>query len=125
MRILVTSARMPFALSVIRQLAQVGHEVYSSDTYESAPGNHSRYLKGHFVTASPRDETEKFTAQVRDYCAEHGIELIVPTWEEAFYLATAREGIEQVAKLYTAQFETLAQVHDQDSSGSGSARRSA
>jgi len=114
-KILVTSARMPFALSVIRQLAQAGHDVYSSDTYESAPGNHSRYLNDHFVTASPRDETERFTAQVHDYCAEQGIELIVPTWEEAFYLSTARESIEQVAKLYTAQFETLAQVHDKDS----------
>ena len=108
MRILVTSARMPFALSVIRQLSDAGHQVYSSDTYESAPGNHSRYLKGHFVTASPRDETEKFTAQVRDYCAEQGIELIVPTWEEAFYLATARESIEQVAKLYTASVSNWA-----------------
>jgi hypothetical protein len=115
MKILVTSARMPFALSVIRQLAASGHEVHSSDTYASAPGNHSRYLKGHTVTASPRDETETFTRQVRDYCAEHGIDVVVPTWEEAFYLSTAREQIEEVATLYTAKFETLAEVHDKDS----------
>jgi len=112
---LVTSARMPFALSVIRQLARSGHEVHSSDTYASAPGNHSRYLKGHFVTASPRDETETFARQVYDYCAEHAIDLVVPTWEEAFYLATAHERIEAVANLYTAEFETLARVHDKHS----------
>ncbi len=115
MRILVTSARMPFALSMIRQLAQAGHEVFSSDTYESAPGNHSRYLAGHFVTASPREATERFTEQVRDHCAEHAIDLVVPTWEEAFYLSTARERIEEVAKLYTADFATLARVHDKHS----------
>ena len=33
MRILVTSARMPFALAVIRRLCEAGHEVFSSDTY--------------------------------------------------------------------------------------------
>jgi hypothetical protein len=115
MRVLVTSARMPFALSVIRQLADSGHEIHSSDTYASAPGNHSRYLAGHFVTASPREQTETFTRQVRDYCADNTIDVVVPTWEEAFYLATAREQIEEVAALYTADFATLARVHDKHS----------
>jgi hypothetical protein len=115
MRILVTSARMPFALGVIRQLASSGHEVHSSDTYASAPGNHSRYLAGHLVTVSPREQAEQFARQVRDYCAEHAIDVVVPTWEEAFYLATAREAIEDVATLYTADFETLARVHDKHS----------
>lgn len=106
---------MPFAVSMIRQLAHAGHEVHSSDTYDSAPGNHSRYVAGHLVTASPRAATEQFARQVCDYCAEQAIDLVVPTWEEAFYLATAREEIEEVAQLYAARFETLAQVHDKHS----------
>jgi glutathione synthase/RimK-type ligase-like ATP-grasp enzyme len=115
MRILVTSARMPFALAVMRRLCQAGHEVFSSDTYAAAPGNHSRYVTAHTVTASPRAATERFVEQVSDFCVEHGVELILPTWEEAFYLATQRERLEQVASLYTPPFETLARVHDKHS----------
>jgi hypothetical protein len=79
MRILVTSSRMPFALGLIRRLAEAGHEVYSADTYESAPGNHSRFLKGHLVTASPRADTERFVGQVRDFCVDNEIDTVVPT----------------------------------------------
>jgi hypothetical protein len=50
MRILVTSSRLPFALDMVRKLAARGHDVYASDSYEVAPGSHSRYLAGHFVT---------------------------------------------------------------------------
>lgn len=52
MKVLITSSRMPFALAMIRKLAEEGHEVYASDAYELAPGSHSRYLAGHFVTPS-------------------------------------------------------------------------
>ena len=51
MRILVTSARMPFALALIRRLGEAGHEVFASDTYGAAPGNHSGTSPG---TPSPR-----------------------------------------------------------------------
>ena len=59
MRVLVTSARMPFALAVMRRLSEAGHEVFSSDTYDAAPGNHSRYVTAHAVTASCRVGEER------------------------------------------------------------------
>jgi hypothetical protein len=115
MKVLVTSARMPFALAVMRRLCEAGHEVFSSDTYAAAPGNHSRYVTAHTVTASPRAETERFVEQVSGFCSDHGVDVIVPAWEEAFYLATWRERLEEVAALYTPRFETLARVHDKHS----------
>jgi glutathione synthase/RimK-type ligase-like ATP-grasp enzyme len=114
-KVLVTSARMPFALAVMRRLRQAGHEVFSSDTYDAAPGNHSRYVTAHAVTASPRADTERFVEQVAGFCSERDVDVIVPTWEEAFYLATWRERLEEVAALYTPAFETLARVHDKHS----------
>jgi hypothetical protein len=106
---------MPFALAVMRRLSEAGHEVFSSDTYEAAPGNHSRYVTAHAVTASPRTETERFVEQVAAFCEQHGVDVIVPTWEEAFYLSTLRDRLEAVARLYTPPFETLARVHDKHS----------
>ena len=74
----MTSARMPFALAIIRRLARSGHEVHACDTYSTAPGSHSRYVQGHLVTAAPKFDTERFVRDVADYTREHRIELIVP-----------------------------------------------
>lgn len=112
MKVLVTSSRMPFAVGMVRKLADAGHTVYASDAYELAPGSHSRYLAGHFVTASPRDETEQFVADVERVATDNGIDVIVPAFEEAFYLATQHDRLSQAARLYAAPFETLARLHD-------------
>lgn len=112
MRILVTSSRLPFALALIRRLAEAGHEVHAADAYAVAPGNHSRYLSGHLVTAPPRPETERFVTDIEAYLGEHGIERVVPAFEEAFYLATRYDRLQQVTDLYTAPFATLARLHD-------------
>ena len=112
MRILVTSSRMPYAVGMVRKLAEAGHEVYASDAYELAPGSHSKYLAGHFVTGSPRDATEQFVGDVERIASENEIEMIVPSFEEVFYLATRRERLNEITRLYAPPFETLARVHD-------------
>jgi glutathione synthase/RimK-type ligase-like ATP-grasp enzyme len=107
-RLLVTSSRMPFALALIRRLAEAGHTVYASDTYAAAPGSHSRYLAGHFVTAAPRTDPQAFAADVERIAAEQSLDLVVPSWEDAFYLAA----LAHEAPVYTAPFTTLARLHD-------------
>lgn len=112
MRILLTSSRLPFALALIRKLAEAGHEVFASDAYEVAAGSHSRYLSGHLVTAPPATETEQFVADVERFCSQQRIDRVVPAFEEAFYLATQHERLDAVSELYTPPFATLARVHD-------------
>ena len=111
MKVLVTSSRTPFALDIVRKLAERGEEVYASDTYEAAPGSHSRFLAGHFVTASPQHDTSRFVADVSHAVRDAGIEVIVPAFEECFYLATARDALAP-ARLYTGEFPALARLHD-------------
>lgn len=112
MRVLITSSRMPFALDAIRKLGERGHEVYASDSYEASPGNHSRYLAGHFVTGSPSADPAGFAADVERIATENEIELVLPMFEEVFYLAAQHERLSAVTKLYAPPFRTLAQVHD-------------
>jgi hypothetical protein len=109
---LITSSRMPFALDAIRKLGERGHEVFASDSYEASPGSHSRYLSGHFVTASPSAEPERFAADVERIARENAIELVLPMFEEVFYLAARHERLSAVTRLYAPPFRTLAQVHD-------------
>jgi hypothetical protein len=108
----VTSSRMPFALDAIRKLGERGHEVYATDCYAASPGSHSRFLQDHGVTCSPSDDPEGFAADVERIAAENEIEVILPMFEEVFYLAAQRERLSAVTKLYAPPFRTLAQVHD-------------
>jgi hypothetical protein len=108
----VTSSRMPFALDAIRKLGERGHQVYASDSYAASPGSHSRYLAGHFTTASPSDDPARFAGDVERIAAENQIELILPMFEEVFYLAAQHDRLSAVTRLYAPPFRTLAQVHD-------------
>jgi glutathione synthase/RimK-type ligase-like ATP-grasp enzyme len=115
MRLLVTGSRMPFALAIIRKLADAGHEVWAADDYELAPGSHSRYLQGHFVTASPRAETERFIADLERIVADRDIDALLPAFEESFYIATQRERLAAHTRPFLAPFSTLARLHDKAS----------
>jgi glutathione synthase/RimK-type ligase-like ATP-grasp enzyme len=112
MRVLVTSSRMPFGLGMIRQLAAAGHEVHAADDYALSPGNHSKYLEGHHVYASPSAETEAFIDDLERIVREAQIDVVIPAFEEAFYISTQRDRLSQAATVFTAPFATLAPLHD-------------
>lgn len=114
MRVLVTGARMPFALAIIRKLAQEGHEVLASDAWAVAPGSHSRYVSEHFVTGSPRDQTERFVDDVERIATEKAVDVIVPAFEEVFYLATQWDRLSRAASLFFSPFATLLPLHDKE-----------
>jgi len=111
-RVLITSSRMPFALDAIRKLGSRDHEVFACDSYAAAPGSHSKYLAGHFTTASASGDPEAFVGDVVRFAADNEVELIVPIFEEVFYLAAQHERVSEGARLYAPPFRTLAQVHD-------------
>lgn len=112
MRILVTSSRNTFALDIIRKLGAQGHEVYGADTYSGAMGSHSKYAAGHATTASPTFDTDQFIADISDIVNEHDIEMIIPTFEEAFYLSARKDDLPEGVLVYTGDFDKLARLHD-------------
>ena len=75
---------MPFALGMVRKLAAEGREIYAADDHLLSPGNHSKYLAGHFVYPSPRGDTAGFLAELERIVQEHEIDMIVPAFEEVF-----------------------------------------
>lgn len=115
MRALVTSSRNPFALDIIRKLGSAGHYVIAADTYHGATGSHSKYLAGHSIISSPRFETDQFIADVVSLVQEHELDLIIPTFEEAFYLAARKADLPASVKLFTGDFDKLARLHDKGS----------
>ena len=103
---------MPFALAIIRKLADAGHTVFAADDSGRSPGSHSKYVERHFVTASPRGDTLGFVADVERICSENEVDVVVPAFEEAFYLATQAERLAKVTKLFAPEFATIARLHD-------------
>jgi hypothetical protein len=94
-KVLITSSRMPFAPGLVRKLAAEGHEIHAADDHMLSPGNHMKYLAGHFVYPSPPSDTAGFLAELERIVQEHEIELIVPAFEEAFYISTQIERLGQ------------------------------
>jgi len=103
---------MPFALGLVRKLAGGGREIYAADDHLLSPGNHSKYLAGHFVYPSPRSDTAGFLAELERIAREHEIDVVVPAFEEAFYISTQLERLRRVTKVFVSPFGTLARLHD-------------
>ena len=103
---------MPFALAIVRKLADAGHTVFASDDTKLAPGSHSKYVERHFQTASPRAATLDFVADVERIAKENEVDVVVPAFEEAFYLSTQRDRLNQVTSLFAPEFATIARLHD-------------
>jgi hypothetical protein len=103
---------MPFALGMVRKLAAEGHEIYAADDHVLSPGNHSKYLAGHFVYPSPRSDTARFLDELERIAREHQIDVIVPAFEEAFYISTQIERLSRAATVFASPFRALARLHD-------------
>lgn len=111
MRILVTTTRMSFTLSLVRKLARAGHEVFACDTFDDAPGNHSRFSAEHFVTASPRFATRQWIDDLKKIIHDKKIELYVPAMEEVFYVGRHLEELSAVTRVLASPLEKLAPLH--------------
>jgi hypothetical protein len=111
LRILVTTSRMPFAVDAIRKLGQRDHALFAADSFRLAPGNHSALVHRALKLPPPRFAPDRFIDAVAAAVAEHGIELLLPTFEESFVLAKQRARFEPGCRLFAADFELLARLH--------------
>jgi hypothetical protein len=108
--ILVTSSRMPFALDVIRKFGRLGHRVFAADTFASAPGGHSRWVARRARVAAPEFLPTQFLDDVERLVRTFAIDLVVPCFEEVFYLAR-HAGDRFNGELFAAGLEPLARLH--------------
>jgi hypothetical protein len=110
-KVLVTSSRLPYAITEIRELGRAGHRVHAADTFRTAPGSHSRHVERSHVTASPVEHPVGYHVQIEEIVREHGIDLVLPAFEEVFYLAR-QGGFVGGAPIDAPPFETLAMLHN-------------
>ncbi len=111
MNILVTSSRMPFALDEIRKFGRSGHRVFAADTYYAAPGSHSRWVTERAQVAAPRESAGGFIADIVRLVHRLAIELVVPCFEEVFYLAYHAPALSRCVRVFASEFALLSRLH--------------
>lgn len=107
-------SRMPFALDQIRKFGRLGHEVYSADTFDSAAGSHSKYVREALITPKPRFDPEGYVASLLGFISERQIDVLLPSFEDAFYIARLRNLFGRRVQVFAPSFETLSLLHDKD-----------
>jgi predicted ATP-grasp superfamily ATP-dependent carboligase len=112
LNVLFTSSRLPVALDEIRKIGRAGHQVFAADTFGAAPGSHSRYVVARANVAPPAFAPERFYRDLQQLIIEWQIDLVIPCFEEVFFLARRRTELSELAHLFTSDFELLAELHD-------------
>jgi hypothetical protein len=112
MNILITSSRFPVALDLIRKLARGGQRILAADTFRTAPGSHSRFVTASLRVAPPEYEPERFLSDIKQILFTRRIDLLVPAFEEVFYLARHADELRERVQLFAPSFEVLARLHD-------------
>jgi len=112
MRVLVTGARMFFALDEIRKLGDTGHEVLAADTFTAAPGLHSHDVVEHLLVPPPATEPLAFVGTIRDLVRTHQVDLVLPQFEEVFYLSKHRDELDDGAEWFLSDFDVMSRLHD-------------
>ena len=91
LRILVTGARLPAALEIVRALSAAGAQVCTADSLVAIPAGISRDSNGYVRFPSPTLAFSDFRKFLLKTVGQLDIDLIIPVSEEIFYLRPLHE----------------------------------
>ncbi|MDR2871633.1 MAG: ATP-grasp domain-containing protein [Xanthomonadaceae bacterium] len=109
--VLILGARAPVALELARRFAARQWHVYAADSLPCRAMAWSRAVRKIAQVASPRFAPERFLDDLNTLIREYGIDLIVPTCEETFYLARHRNDLPRQVQILVDDFEQLHALH--------------
>ena len=108
--VLVTSGRFPPATALVRAFHEIGARVDVADSYPLSPALHSHRADRAHVIAPPASEPLRFVDDVADIVRARAIDLVVPSFEETYFLARYADRVP--APIFTSPFATVAELHD-------------
>lgn len=89
--ILLTGGRAPATLELARAFHRAGHIVFMAESLHGHLSEPSNTIKKNFFVPPPRQKTRAFIDALKTIIVENKIQLLIPTCEEAFYIAMGRE----------------------------------
>lgn len=109
-RVLVTGARLPAALEIIKAIHAEGAEIWAADSLRITPAGVSRFATGYLCFPSPVFSFKMFSTFICDAVHRLGIKLIIPVSEEIFFLAALKEDLAP-ALLFAPPLDKLRMLH--------------
>lgn len=106
-RLLITGGRAPAALELARLLGTAGHQVYAAESLDNSLVAASRHVRKSFRVPAPVDDPQGFTRAITRIIEDHGIDLVLPTCEEVFHLASHP----LPCPVFAPPFERLLRLH--------------
>lgn len=110
MKVLITGARAPISADLARALHAAGHRVWVTDSLRWPIGRFSPVIEAYVRLPAPAVDFAAFNQALGEFCDQEGIDLIVPTSEEVFWLAqvTALPG---ACRRFLPDAQTLELLH--------------
>ncbi|MFS8047680.1 hypothetical protein [Rhizobium sp. BR 314] len=110
--VLITGARAPVALHWARLLHMAGNRVILADSHRFAMARATRFKAAYVRLPEPRNALQTYAKAVERVVKDYDCDLVLPTCEEIFFLAAARDEIGAVIPLVAPPLQLLARVHD-------------
>ncbi len=89
--ILLTGGRAPATLELARAFHRAGHTVFMAESLHGHLSQPSRAITKNFFVPPPRQKPYEFIDALKTIVVENKIDLLIPTCEEAFYVAMRRD----------------------------------
>ncbi len=110
--LLLTAGRGTYALALARRFQAEGYRVLVADAWPHTLCRYSSAVSRYFHVPSPARQTSEWLDAVWQISDRHAVDLIVPIYEEVFYLAQAKAARPGGPALFAPSFDTLISLHD-------------
>lgn len=110
-RVLITGARAPVAVDMALLFHRAGTEVHVADSTPLLFAAGLKCVADSYRLPSARGNLPVYARAVADLVKRHGIDLVVPTCEEVFHLAAARDAGFSIP-LFAPPITVLKPLHD-------------
>lgn len=111
-KVLLTGGRAPVTLDLARRFKQYGHEVYVAESVKYHLCRYSSAVKKSFLVPSPAKYQSEYINALSSLIQKYKIDLLVPTCEESFYIASEQERLSRLTKVLVDKIEKLDLLHN-------------
>lgn len=112
-RVLVTDARAPAALAVVRSLGSQGIEVHCAESFKYNLSSFSKHCTELLQYPSPDDEPEAFVERLTEIVRTGNYDMVFPVRDSTTLLVSEhRERLAEWTELYLAAHETISALDD-------------
>ncbi|MBF0267831.1 MAG: ATP-grasp domain-containing protein [Alphaproteobacteria bacterium] len=110
--VIITGTRAPAALDLARLFAAAGWRVVGADRLRWPISRLSKAFDRHHRLPWARDDHRAFVDRLAELIRFEKADLLLPTCEEAFFIARHKDRLEKFCAVACHDFKTMARLHD-------------